>query len=249
MPAAMRRLARHLFTFASVLSLLLCVAVCVMWVRSDGTSDSLVRNGRDDQTYGFCAIRTARGGVEAEYVITLDKTGAYDNGGDWEPWEVKGWRLVSSAEAPELRTRWSRPWRKVDLDGDVLSSYPFDWPDITRMEDPAYFYTAREEDTAFANVARRLVVRSWVLATAFAVLPAVRAISAAYSAFRRRRRISRNRCPACGYDLRASPERCPECGTPAKIVSTIQPVIEQGSNSHHMPGSYFEVQQGNAPKG
>lgn len=31
---------------------------------------------------------------------------------------------------------------------------------------------------------------------------------------RRRRRAARDgRCPACGYDLRATPGRCPECGT------------------------------------
>jgi len=36
----------------------------------------------------------------------------------------------------------------------------------------------------------------------------------------RDRRMRRGLCPACGYDLRATPGRCPECGTPASVTTT-----------------------------
>ena len=62
----------------------------------------------------------------------------------------------------------------------------------------------------------RLVVPFWFLAAALAVMPAV----AARRAVRRRSRIARNCCPACGYDLRASPDYCPECATPPPTPPT-----------------------------
>jgi len=59
-----------------------------------------------------------------------------------------------------------------------------------------------------------LTLPYWFLTLASAILPA----TWLRKFIRRRRergRASRGHCPACGYDLRASPDRCPECGTAA----------------------------------
>ena len=35
------------------------------------------------------------------------------------------------------------------------------------------------------------------------------------------RRVVAGRCPACGYDLRATPGRCPECGRAAAVGDVV----------------------------
>lgn len=55
---------------------------------------------------------------------------------------------------------------------------------------------------------RLIAVPYWFIATLLS-LPLIRALIASR---RRRRRIARQLCPDCGYDLRATPGRCPECG-------------------------------------
>ncbi|HEX4792916.1 MAG TPA: hypothetical protein VH370_03935 [Humisphaera sp.] len=54
-----------------------------------------------------------------------------------------------------------------------------------------------------------VVVSIWILILPALVVPLLWIRSALRHAVRRRRHA----CPACGYDLRATPNRCPECGT------------------------------------
>src|SRR4051812_795079 len=55
---------------------------------------------------------------------------------------------------------------------------------------------------------REVILPLWLAIAAWSLVPLVRI----YRSFPGRRRAGGGRCPACGYDLRATPDRCPECG-------------------------------------
>jgi hypothetical protein len=65
----------------------------------------------------------------------------------------------------------------------------------------------------FADIEKLDVgVPHWFMAILLAIAPAMRLRAAAQHC----RRDRTGRCPACGYDLRATPDRCPECGRGAE---------------------------------
>src|SRR4051794_11010867 len=53
----LRRLARHAFTLLCALSLLLCVAVCVLWVRSHFIADAAFWTARRSDDGGSWEVR------------------------------------------------------------------------------------------------------------------------------------------------------------------------------------------------
>jgi hypothetical protein len=165
---------RRLIAMSSVLSLLLCAAVCVMWVRSYWVADAWGW-ARDKRTVQ-CAVARGR--------LRVDTTRLAEEGGTWPAsWTMSHAEYSAAVDPPTSRlpaTVWNLGFAAE------------------------HQYRARNFDSRLA------LVPLWFLTV---VLAAV-----SWGLHRRARRLRRlerlraNRCPTCGYDLRATPQRCPECG-------------------------------------
>lgn len=106
--------------------------------------------------------------------------------GDRDGTRVDHFRIPARA-APDLRTTWGFSWHYND-------------------------------STAGEGLFRSVRTERWAASVPIWLGIAPGAIACGITIARRRRRRCRRqqaagRCPACGYDLRATPERCPECGT------------------------------------
>jgi hypothetical protein len=186
-----KRLFRILFNAGAVLSLLLCAATLVVWVRSYRVGDQLYHSrwtvtAVADEPVGRVEtavfLISARGGLAIE-VRLQDAV--------WAP---------ARMPAPVNETSWkTEPYPKYPAAAEPADSL---WRRL------GFGYWVAKFD---ASSYRRWWAPAWFVAGLLAVWPGVVA-GRALRRRRRRRRAKDGKCATCGYDLRATPGRCPECG-------------------------------------
>jgi hypothetical protein len=193
-----RRLGRYILNAATVLSLVLCAATVVLWARSFFVQDVLfLHHGRMEGA----AYRSTRYTLQSVRGHTV----------------FQSFTLVH--QPPVAGILFKSDQRRQDLAGLTWSRRPtnefgFNYnPDvrgrpllvrlgfrfarrISDLDPPGRGYTEAR-------------VPHWLFAVVTAILPA----RFLWAARRKRRLVLTGLCPACGYDLRATPERSPECGT------------------------------------
>jgi hypothetical protein len=199
---------QRLLNLLTALSLLLCVAVVALWVRSYWVADVL-QSGRVAfegpwYTASACWIVSGRGGVR----VTLMSGRSRAAGND----ASKSISVDESWMRADGRTYWRLTRRNmsgyvIDLFAYRRNRLGFGYQD-TRP--PPYYAGHLWRD--------RTLTVPWALhALVMALLPMAWIVRRGRQAARRRR-TARGLCPACSYDLRATPGRCPECGTENPVV-------------------------------
>jgi hypothetical protein len=191
----MKRALRFLFNAATVVSLLLCVATAVLWVRSYWTADLQGCESATSPTGRRLGgnVSSAAGRLSAEFWVR-DSPGA--------PQEIgTGWDGSSAPIRPQPPGAREQYWASVGARQFLGAAWA-----CYRM-DPTPGGNANGGKKASATQAVVLVDLPYAIpVVGLSLLPAARM----WRWSRRKRRLGF--CLVCGYDLRATPDRCPECG-------------------------------------
>jgi hypothetical protein len=183
---------RRVLALFSVLSLLLCVAACALWVRSYFVSDWLAhrRLDRNSDTLRTAELHLRTGAGHASVALSRDNSlDVSDDAQRSSPDTAPGWFWAADRVSNPAGPAADRP----SLFGRLGFA-------TTRAEG------VMPDSYDYASASFPL----WALALGLAVPPTLYA----RATIRRARRTRAGYCPRCGYDLRATPDRCPECGTP-----------------------------------
>lgn len=204
---------RRLSNGLAGVSLLLCVGVCVLWVRSRGGYDQML--WADDRWLpdGSAASNQVELRADTRLWVTIVR------GRVGPPNGQLAWGYYINADQSGGHPRLTFHHEKHDpftlLFANAQDSTPPGWGPL-RWE--RAIRTARRDGDDSSTI--RIGVSHWLAAVVLAILPA-RAAWGVIGRWHRRRALARpGRCPSCGYDLRATPDRCPECGTAVNASGT-----------------------------
>src|SRR5687767_2216834 len=178
----MRRVPRHFLSLPIILSSLLCAAVCITWARSYGLTDQLTWRRTD----GERSIRSARGQVLLSIYLWDRST---------EPADWFGLRYARGPARSAIEELMIPIFLSVEL-GDTGVRH--NWGGFTWHERR----NARRGTATILGAAP-----FWSLALLTGAPAMAWATSRALAHLRGRRRLRRGVCPACAYDLRATPDR------------------------------------------
>ena len=184
---------RRLATLCSGLSLALCLATVVLWVRSYGHHEFAVHEHHGPVDEGGI-WRMKQTGLELD--STLGVLGIQTDEYDQFNVPIRRYRILGRFSVPiDALDRVSLTHRMVGFTGWHTQTIGYGYEGGGGVEQ------------------HRLFVPHWAVAAFLLVLPARRGLGW----LRSRRRARRGDCRACGYDLRASPDRCPECGVATAV--------------------------------
>jgi hypothetical protein len=184
---------RRTFVFVAALSLVLCVATAALWVRSYFVFDAVAGCVSETSTAETCIqVLSNRGEISLRrFDLTLTSAAP----------PPPAYRLRDGLRFDAGQERhWTRgdpfPW---DRFRHLLG---FGSHDGTYRRRPLPNLTMVERDHG-------ITLPHWLPMFLAAVAPALLWWR---RSGRPRARRRAGRCPACGYDLRGTPDRCPECG-------------------------------------
>jgi hypothetical protein len=197
----MIRLAHHLFTLSSALSLLTCVAVCLLWVRSYAAILSVHRTdvttpGKSKPDWNSKVIKVGWGQLSFDRTITRADPAEHVTG--IKPTGTDGWTVRSVA----VRPGWQKPPVGMGT-GTFWNHLGFG-----RVQGNGMITINGVPPPGYSQVTTRYEMPLWLVALVAAGPP----VGVIFRRVQITQRVRHGHCLICGYDMRATPDRCPECG-------------------------------------